>query len=97
MCAGEDEHGLIGIRQQHLLILTLRPRVEPDDGPLPSFDIFDHPASIWQHRNVDAVTNSGDIACGASLLELAAQLTNSKALPGLYCKETGLGFDNQTL
>jgi len=32
MCAGKDEDGLVGIRQQHLLIIALRPRVEPDDG-----------------------------------------------------------------
>jgi hypothetical protein len=30
------------------------------------------------------------------LLELAAQPANDKALTGLYCKETGLGLDDQT-
>ena len=109
MRARKHKNCLIGIRQQDLLILTLGPRVEPDDGLLPFFDLFYHPTSILQDSDPNLIPKSGDVAGGASLFQLAAQLTNNnvrvestpvrdgKALPGFNSKETRLGFDDQTL
>jgi len=97
MGAGKDEDSLVGVRQQNLLVITLGARVEPDDGPLPILDLFDRPASICRNGDADPVSNGRDVSGSLALLQLAAQLTNSKALPGFNCKETGLGFDNQAL
>ena len=95
MCAGKDEDGLIRVCQQHLLIITLGPRVEPDDGALPSFDLFDRPASIRQKRDPDSIADRGDITRRLALFQFAAQLTNDGTQPGFHGKKTGLGFNDQ--
>jgi hypothetical protein len=46
---------------------------------------------------VNPIPKRGNVAHGASAFQLAAQLTNDKALPGFNSKETRLGFDDQTL
>ncbi len=94
---GEYEQRLIGVCEQDLLIDTLRPWVEPDDGALAFFDLLDDAGPVGEQRDTDAVAQGGDIAGGAAPLELAAQLANDKALSGLHCKETGLGLDDQYL
>ena len=105
MGAGKDEDRLIRVCQQYLLIIPLWPRVESDNRPLPFFNLFDHPAAIYQNRNPDSISDRGNIAGGFALFQLAAQLTNDKALfggvvaPWHYFdgKKTGLGFNDQTL
>ena len=97
MRARKDEDNLISIRQQNLLIFTLRPRIEPHQSLLPSFDLFDDPAFIRQNRDPHAVAQRGDIPFGFALFQLPAQLTNDKALPGFHCEETRLGPDDQTM
>ena len=94
MRAREDEDCLLGICQQHLLILTLRTRIKPHDRLLALFDLFYRSTSIYPDRDVDPIPKCSDIAHGSSAFQLAAQLTNNKALPGFHCKETRLGFDN---
>jgi hypothetical protein len=79
------------------LIHPLWTRVKPDDGSLSLFDVFYHPGTIRQNRDVDVVAERRYVAHGASLFKFAAQLTNDKALPGLHGEETGLGFYDQTL
>ena len=97
MRARKDEDSLTRICQQHLLIITLGPRVQPDDGTLPFFNLFDRSASIRRHRDPDFIANRRDITGCLALFQLAAQLTNDETQPGLDCKETRLGFDDQTL
>ena len=97
MRARKDEDGLIGICQQNLLILTLGPRVEPDDGLFSFFYLLDCPAAICSHRDLNLIPKSRDITHCPALFQLAAQLTNDKTLPGIHGKETGLGFDDETL
>jgi hypothetical protein len=46
---------------------------------------------------VDAISDRGNVSHGSALLELAAQLTYDKTLTGFHCKETRLGFDDQTM
>ena len=94
--ASEDEYGLIGICQQNLLIYSLRARIQPDDGLFALFDIFHDPAAVIQKRDLYMVAECGNITHGSPLFELAAQPTNDKALTGFHCKETRLGFDDQT-
>ena len=97
MRACKDEDGLIGIRQQNLLILTLGPRIKSNDSLLPLFDLFYRPTAICPHRDVDFIPKRRDITHGSSAFQLAAQLTNNKARAGFHGKETRLGFDDQTL
>src|SRR5215207_2137691 len=97
MRARKDEDCLICICQQHLLIITLRPWVQPDDGALPFFDLFDYSAAIRQNCDAYIIPNGRDVACGSPHFQFAAQLTNDKALPSFHCEETRLGFDDQTL
>ena len=94
MRAREDEDRLIGICQQHLLILTLGTRVESHDSLLPLFDLFYRSTSIYPDRDVDSIPKRCNVTHGSSAFQLAAQLTNDKARAGLYGKETRLGFDN---
>ena len=94
MRAREDEDRLIGICQQHLLILPLGPRIKPHDRLLALFDLFYRSTSIGPDRDVDLIPKRCDVAHGSSAFQLAAQLTNNKALPGFHGKETRLGFDN---
>jgi hypothetical protein len=97
MRAGKDEDSLIGICQQHLLIIPLRPWVQPDDGARSFLDLLDHSAPIRQDRDLDSVANGRDITLCFALFEFAAQLTNDRALAGFNREETRLGFDNQTV
>src|SRR6185503_1668393 len=97
MCARKDEDRLIRIGQQDLLILTLGPRVKPDDGLLPLFDLFYRSASICPHRDPNLISKCRNVTHCPASFQLAAQLANNKALPGLHCKETRLGFDDQSL
>ena len=97
MRARKDEDSLIGIRQQHLLIVSLWTRIQPDDGALAFLDLFNHTTPIGQDRDLHLIANRGDITFCATLFQLAAQLANDKALTGLNSKETRLGFDDQTL
>jgi hypothetical protein len=97
MGAGKDEDRLIGIRKQHLLVISLRARVQPDDGAPAFLHLVDHTAAIRQDSDPYSISNGGDIAPGPALFQLTAQLANDKALIGLYGKETRLGFDNETV
>ena len=97
MRARKAEDGLIGIRQQHLLILTLGTRVESHDSLLPLFDLFYRSASICPHRDVNSIPKCRDVTHSPSAFQLAAQLTNNKARAGFHGKETRLGFDDQSL
>src|SRR5258706_13298222 len=97
MRAREDEDRLIGICQQNLLILTLRPRVKPNDSLLALFDFFYRSASICPHCDSDSIAKRSDVAHRPAAFQFSAQLTNNKALPGFHCKETRLGFDDQSL
>ena len=97
MRARKDENCLIGICQQDLLILTLRPRVKPDDSLLPLLDLFYRSASVCPHRNPNLISKCCNVTNCPASFQLSAQLTNDKALPGFHCKETRLGLDDQTL
>ena len=97
MRAREDENGLISIREQNLLILTLGPRIESNDSLLALFDLFYRPAAICPHRDMDSIPKCSNIAHCPAAFQFATQLTNNKARAGLYSKETRLGFDDQSL
>src|SRR5258706_5203297 len=97
MRAGEDEDSLIGICQQHLLILTLRPRIQSDDSLLALFDLFYSSTSICSYGNLNFIAKRCNIAHCPTAFQFAAQLTNNKARSGFHGKETRLGFDDQTM
>jgi hypothetical protein len=97
MRARKDEHSLIGICQQNLLILPLGPRVKPNDSLLPLLDLFYRPASICPYCNLNFIAKRRDITHCPTAFQLAAQLTNNKARSGFHGKETRLGFDDQTM
>lgn len=96
MRAGKDEHSLIGIRQKDLLIYTLGSRVKPDDSLFSFLDLFDNPASIFQHGDLNIIAQRRDVAFGFSLFQLSPQLTNNKSIIGFHREETRLGFNDET-
>ena len=95
MRACKDENCLIGICQQDLLILTLRPRIKPNDSLLPLLDLFDRSASVCPQRDPNLIAKCCKVTHCPASFQLAAQLTNDKALSGFDGKETRLGFDDQ--
>lgn len=94
MRARENEHCLIGVRQQNLLIFALRSWVEADDGALSFFYFFDHPASIVQDGDSNFIPQRRNVACRFAVFQLPPQLANNQPVSGLNREETGLGFDD---
>jgi len=95
MRTSEDEHDLIGICQQDLLILALRPGVQAYQSLLARLHGFDRPAAIRRDRDIDSITDCSEIARGFSVFQFASQLAKDEARTGFNCEEAGLGLDDQ--
>jgi hypothetical protein len=97
MSAGKHENRLVGVGEQHLLVFTLGPGVQADNGTLTRLNLIDHARAIRQEPDTDAIADRGDIALCLPLFEPPPQLAKHKTLPGLHAEEAGLGLDDQTL
>ncbi len=69
MGAGEDEHGLVGVGQDDLLVHALGPWVEPHQRAAAWFDRLDAARAVRHAGHLHPVAHRGDIAhvlCPAS-------------------------------
>ena len=70
--ARKDEDRLIGVCQEYLLVIALRPWIQANNRAFAFLHLFDHPAAVRQNGDADAVSDRGDVACSASFFQLTS-------------------------